>query len=119
MFFFTSTYLYTFVVLNLYGVSLQDYATEFQKRNPRSSLKALLKLLPDTEDVSGTPTKGANCLSATAELTRRFAYVNLKCNGLQTIDQNLLSDIWDDSGVQNCYAQRSKFEEDILSMGEC
>lgn len=98
---------------------VQDYATEFQKRNPRSNLKALLKLLPESEEISGTPTKGANCLLATAELTKRFAYVNLKCNGLQTIDQTLLTDIWDDSGVQTCYEQRSKFKEDSLSMGEC
>ena len=96
----------------------QDYATEFQKRNPRSSLKALLKLLPETEEI-GTPTKGANFLSATAELTKRFAYINLKCNGLQSMDQTLITELWADSGVQNCFEQRSNFTEDTLSMGEC
>lgn len=56
-------------------------------------------------DEKPTPTKGANCLLAMAcnELTKRFAYLNIKCNGLSEIDQKLLLLFWKDANYQKSY----------------
>ncbi|KAK3590192.1 hypothetical protein CHS0354_041249 [Potamilus streckersoni] len=90
-------------------------AAEFQERNPKISFISLLNQLPDDEIES---TKGANCLMSTTELTKRFAYVNLKYNGLQTADIEIVLNIWEDSGVQRCYKRRAEYKGNILSNGE-
>jgi hypothetical protein len=66
----------------------------------------MLKNTTPVED-KPTSTKGANCLLAMAcnELTKRFAYLNIKCNGLSEIDQKLLMLFWKDSGYQKSYKQ--------------
>lgn len=81
--------------------SLQTEASEFQRRNPVLNFNDLLKTSPSVEDRPSTP-KGANCLLALAcnELTKRFAYLNIKCNGLSETDQKLLQVFWKDKSFQ-------------------
>ena len=92
----------------------QAQADDFLKRNPILNLKELLNQSSPDEPEADSPTKGANSLisMACSELTKRFTYLNLKCNGLSQTDQHLLILFWEDGGFQECYAKRSYFKGD-------
>ncbi|XP_045189462.2 guanine nucleotide-binding protein G(i) subunit alpha-3-like isoform X1 [Mercenaria mercenaria] len=84
--------------------SMQSQSEEFQRRNPVLDINEMLKNTTPVED-KPTSTKGANCLLAMAcnELTKRFAYLNIKCNGLSEIDQKLLLLFWTDTNYQKSF----------------
>lgn len=58
-----------------------------------------------TIDDTSQPGNGANNLLAMActELTKRFAYMSMKCGGLTDEDQQILLLMWEDAGFQRGY----------------
>ncbi|KAL4231060.1 guanine nucleotide-binding protein subunit alpha [Mactra antiquata] len=79
-------------------------AEEFQRRNPVLDINEILKT-PQPVEERPAASKGANSLLAMAcsELSKRFAILNMKCNGLSLNDQQLLLTFWNDKNFQQCY----------------
>ena len=88
----------------MFEIFFQSQSEEFQKRNPVLDINEMLKNSSVADD-KPTASVGANCLLAMAcnELTKTFAYLNIKCNGLSEIDQKLLLLFRKDKNYEQSY----------------
>ncbi|XP_041370762.1 guanine nucleotide-binding protein G(o) subunit alpha-like isoform X2 [Gigantopelta aegis] len=99
--------------INFESEESKRLASEFVARHPRISLQAILSKFSEADDTQDDDTM---TLYSQLELSKRLSKLNIL--NPEKPDTDMMQALWNDSGVQCCYAQRKKFVVEKLAHGE-